>query len=154
MNPMGAPDVGTGMFAPPEGLRARVLCWVGAAALVVSGLVHLHLWDIAYRHVDTLGPLFVVQGVAALVLAVALVAWPRPVVALAAALLALGTIGGYVKALNGGIFGFTLPVVTGWANLALAAELVAMVVLVAAVGIGLVRRPTADAMTAPSPSGA
>ncbi len=142
------------MLLRPEGLAARVLGWVGAAALVVSGLVHLHLWDIAYRHVNTLGSLFIVQGIAALVVAVALVAWPRPLVALAGALLALGTIGGYVKALNGGIFGFTLPVVTGWANLALTAELVALVALTASVGVTTVRRPTADAMTTPSPSGA
>jgi hypothetical protein len=153
MNPMAVPDEGTNMLAPVEGLPARVLCWVGAAALVVSGLVHLHLWDIAYRHVDTLGPLFVVQGIAALVLAVALVVWPRPLVALAGAGLALGTILGFVKALNGGIFGFTLPVVTGWANLALVAEIVAVIVLAAAVSVTLVRRPTADAMATPSPSG-
>ncbi len=154
MNPMAVPDVGVSMLAPPEGLPARVLCWIGAAALVVSGLVHLHLWDIAYRHVDTLGPLFVVQGIAALVLAVALVVWPRPLVALAGAGLALGTILGFVKALNGGIFGFTLPVITGWANLALVAEVVAVVVLVASVWVTLVRRPTADAMATPTPSGA
>ena len=154
MNPIDGRDVGINMFARPEGLPVRVLCWVGAAALVVSGLVHLHLWDIAYRHVDTLGPLFVVQGIATLVVAVALVVWPRPLMAVIGAVLALGTILGFVKALNGGIFGFTLPVVTGWANLALVAEIVAVVVLVAAVALSLVRRPTADAMATPMPSGA
>ena len=75
-------------------------------------------------------------------------------VALAGAGLALGTILGFVKALNGGIFGFTLPVVTGWANLALVAEIVAVVVLVAAAWITVVRRPAADAVPTPTPSGA
>jgi len=48
---------------------------VAAAAILIvcSGLIHLHLWGIAYRHVATLGALFLVQAVAALVLAVVLV---------------------------------------------------------------------------------
>ena len=47
---------------------------VAAAAILIvcSGLIHLHLWGIAYRHVATLGALFLVQAVAALVLAVVL----------------------------------------------------------------------------------
>ena len=43
-----------------------------AGLLVASGLIHLHLWDIAYRHVKTLDVLFLVQVIAALLLAVAL----------------------------------------------------------------------------------
>ena len=34
---------------------------VDAGLLVTSGLIHLHLWDIAYRNVGTLGVLFLVQ---------------------------------------------------------------------------------------------
>ena len=141
------------MLTRPE-LPARILSWVGAVALVVSGLVYLHLWDVAYRHVDTLGPLFVVQGIAAIALAVVLVVWPRPLVALAGVVLALGTMAGYVKALNGGVFGFTLPVVTGWADLALAAEIVAVVALGSVCWLGLARRSTSERVPAPSPSGA
>ena len=37
------------------------LLYVGDAGLLVaSGLIHLHLWDIAYRHVKTLDALFLV----------------------------------------------------------------------------------------------
>ena len=43
-----------------------------AGLLVASGLIHLHLWDIAYRHVQTLDVLFLVQVVACLLAAVAL----------------------------------------------------------------------------------
>jgi hypothetical protein len=142
------------MLVRPDGLAPRLLMGIGAVALAVSGLVHLHLWDIAYRHVDTLGPLFIVQGLVALALAVGLVVWPRPALALAGVVFALGTIAGYLKALNGGIFGFTLPVVTGWANLALAAEVVAIVTLGTAGWLGLVRRPGRDVLAAPTPSGA
>ena len=95
-----------------------------AALLVTSGLIHLHLWDIAYRHVATLGPLFLVQAVAALVLAVVLVVTRLVVVALACIALMLGTLVGFILADTVGLFGFTLPVVTGWAYEALVCELV------------------------------
>ena len=103
---------------------------VAAAILMVcSGSIHIHLWDIAYRHVATLGPLFLVQAVAALVLAVVLVVTRVVVVALACILLMLGTVVGFILAASVGIFGFTLPVMTAWAYEALAAELVSAVVL-------------------------
>ena len=103
---------------------------VAAAILMVcSGLIHIHLWDIAYRHVATLGPLFLVQAMAALVLAVVLVVARVVVVALACIGLMLGTVVGFILADTVGIFGFTLPVVTGWAYEALIAELVSAAVL-------------------------
>jgi hypothetical protein len=103
---------------------------VAAAILMIcSGLIHLHLWDIAYRHVATLGPLFMVQAVAALVGAVVLVVARVVVVALACIALMLGTVVGFILADTVGIFGFTLPVVTGWAYEALVAELVSAVLL-------------------------
>jgi len=96
---------------------------VAAAILMLcSGLVHIHLWDIAYRHVATLGPLFVVQAVAGLALAVVLLVARVVVVALGCIVLMLGTMVGFVLADTVGIFGFKLPVVTGWAYDALIAE--------------------------------
>ena len=72
------------MGAPVAGRRGDVAALgavVAAAVLMVcSGLIHIHLWDIAYRHVATLGPLFLVQAVAALVSAVVLVVAPPDVV--------------------------------------------------------------------------
>jgi len=102
---------------------------VSAVLMVVSALVHLHLWDIAYRHVATLGPLFLVQAVAALVGAVALAATRWTAAAAASALLMAGTVVGFVIAATVGLFGFKLPSVTGWADLALATEVVSAIVL-------------------------
>jgi hypothetical protein len=46
------------------------LLYLGDAGLLVtSGLIHLHLWDIAYRHVKTLDVLFLVQVAACLLAA-------------------------------------------------------------------------------------
>ena len=102
---------------------------VAAILMICSGLIHIHLWDIAYRHVATLGPLFLVQALAALVLAVVLAVTRVVVVALACLALMVGTVVGFVLAATVGIFGFTLPVVTGWAYEALVSELLSAVLL-------------------------
>jgi hypothetical protein len=103
---------------------------VAAAILMIcSGLIHVHLWGIAYRHVATLGPLFLVQAVAATMLAVVLVVTRVVVVALACVALMVGTMVGFVLAVSVGIFGFTLQIVTAWAYEALGAELLSTVLL-------------------------
>ena len=108
-----------------------VVVLFASALMVASAFVHLHLWDIAYRHVATLGPLFLVQAVAALVAAVVLGATRLVVVMLGSVLLMLGTVGGFVLADTVGLFGFKLPEVTGWAYLAMGTELVSSAVLIA-----------------------
>jgi hypothetical protein len=93
------------------------LTWplVSLAALLVagSGAIHFYLWDIAYRHVATFGPLFLVQGVSAVVVAAALVALRRGVVMVAAMGLMIGTLVGFTLVLTTGLFGFTLGFVSG-----------------------------------------
>jgi hypothetical protein len=102
---------------------------VDGGLLVASGLIHLHLWDIAYRHVATLGPLFLVQAISALVIAVAIVA-TRHILAVAAGLaLVVGTIIGFILARTVGIFGFKLPFSSGLANTVVIIEVVAVVTL-------------------------
>ena len=85
-----------------------VLCIINAGLLVTSGLIHLHLWDIAYRHVKTLGPLFLVQVIAALLMAVALVVTRRLIVVVGSFLLLGGTIVGFLLVRTVGLFGFKL----------------------------------------------
>ena len=121
----------------PESLRTLagrrvgdvVAVVVAALLMVTSGAVHIHLWDIAYRHVATLGPLFLVQAVAALVGAVVLVAARRLFVVAGSVALMVGTIIGFILADTVGLFGFTLPEVTGWAYLALVSEALSAAVL-------------------------
>jgi hypothetical protein len=125
--------LGRWLVAPVAGRRGDMVALgavVAAAVLMVcSGLIHIHLWGIAYRHVATLGPLFLVQAVAALVLAVVLVVVRVVVVALACMVLMVGTVVGFILAASVGIFGFTLEIVTAWAYEALGAELLSAVVL-------------------------
>ena len=120
----------------PLGLWILYLC--DAGLLVASGLIHLHLWDIAYRHVKTLDQLFLVQVAAALVLAVALLVTRRLIVVLASLLLMAGTIVGFLLARSVGIFGFKLTITTGLADTVLIVE-IAGVILLAVTGL-LMRR--------------
>jgi hypothetical protein len=112
---------------------------VDAGLLVVSGAIHLDLWNIAYKHVHVLGPLFLLQVIAAFVLAVGLLATRHILVVAAALGLVAGTILGFILVLTVGLFGFKLPFISGEAWTTLAAEIVATITL-AATGLLLLRR--------------
>jgi hypothetical protein len=103
---------------------------LSAVLMVGSGAVHFYLWDIAYRHVATLGPLFILQGISAVALAIGLVAWRAAIVVLGSLALMLGTLVGFVLALTTGLFGFDLNIVSGWAITSVIAEGSAVVTLV------------------------
>jgi hypothetical protein len=113
--------------------RTPGLLWLlylaDAGLLVASGLIHLHLWDIAYRHVKVLDVLFLVQAGAALVAAAVLLATRHLLVVLAAAALMAGTIVGFVLARTTGIFGFSLTFSSGLANTVLIVEAAAVILL-------------------------
>ena len=126
------------------------LAVVDAGLLIASGAIHLHLWDIAYRHVATLGPLFLVQACSALVIGLA-VLLTRHILAVAAGLaLCAGTILGFILARTVGIFGFKLTFSSGLANLVLVIEIVAIIAL-AITGALLLRRRLAVSSPPPLP---
>jgi hypothetical protein len=89
--------------------RSLVSVVFAAARMIVSGHVRLHLWDIAYRHVATLGPLLLVQTVAALMGAIALALSRRVIVPLGSTLLMAGTIIGFILADTVGLSGSPSP---------------------------------------------
>src|SRR5882757_3852955 len=64
-----------------------VLILAGAALTVISGVIHLYLWGEAngYRQIATIGPLFLAQGIAAVVIGVATAVTRRLIMVLAAA---------------------------------------------------------------------
>lgn len=88
-----------------------------ALRIVTAGLVgaiagiHLDLWaGHGYRDIPTIGPLFLLNGVAGALLALGCLAAPRRLLALTAAsvvLFAAGTLVALVLAVNVGLFGFT-----------------------------------------------
>jgi hypothetical protein len=117
---------------PAQGTSSGLL-WllyiVDAGLLVTSGLIHLHLWDIAYRDVGTLRVLFLVQTVSCILAALVLLLTRRLIVVLGCILLMAGTIVGFLLARSVGIFGFKLPFISGEAYTVLVVEAVAIVLL-------------------------
>jgi plastocyanin len=89
------------------GTRAWILRGLGAGLLLATGAIHLDLYLTGYRHIPTIGTLFLLQVIAAFVLAVLTVAFARRSVALAGAGFAISTLGGYILSLWFGLFGFS-----------------------------------------------
>jgi hypothetical protein len=111
------------------------LCAVDAALLVASGLIHLHLWNIAYRHVTTghLNVLFMVQVISCFVAALSLLVLRRAIVAVGSAALMAGTFIGFLisRYRTAGLFGFHVGFSSADAKWALAIEITATVLLLA-----------------------
>lgn len=123
------PDLGRGTrpFAP-----ALVLRLAGAVLLAWVGWVHWILYhNEGYSHIPTSGPFFLVDAIAGVVLAIVLLAWPRPVVGLASAGFTGGTILALVISLTVGLFGFKEHIAANYVVLALVVESVAVVILLA-----------------------
>jgi hypothetical protein len=128
---------------PRQGTRGGLM-WLlylcDAGLLVASGLIHLHLWDIAYRHVKTLDVLFLVQVVLCLLAALALLVTRHLLVVLGAAALMAGTIVGFVLARTVGIFGFRLTFSSGLADTVLVVEAAAVVLLAVTAWLQIARK--------------
>jgi predicted lipoprotein with Yx(FWY)xxD motif len=79
----------------------------GAALLIASGSIHLDLYLTGYNSIPTIGPLFLLQIIAAYLLAVAIPLTGLRLAYAAGAAFAIGTLGGYLLSLKVGLFGFT-----------------------------------------------
>ena len=111
---------------------------IGSALLAASGAIHLQLWSMGYRTIPTIGPLFLVQGIAGALLAVLLLLSRRLLIVVMAAGFMIATIGGLLLSINVGLFGFMDTLAAPYAGLSLGVE-VAGAVLLAVVGVVLVR---------------
>jgi predicted lipoprotein with Yx(FWY)xxD motif len=82
-----------------------VLRLAGAGLLVATGAIHLDLYLTGYRTIPTIGWMFLLQVIAAFVLAAGVLLGSR-LAAAAGALFALATLGGYLLSIWFGLFGF------------------------------------------------
>ena len=123
------PELGrnTRLFVP-----ALLLRLAGAGLLAWIGWVHWVLYhNEGYHFIPTDGPFFLVDAIAGVVLAVVLLAWPRPVAGLVSAGFAAGTILALLVSLTVGLFGFNEQLSANYVVLALVVESVALIVLLA-----------------------
>jgi predicted lipoprotein with Yx(FWY)xxD motif len=104
----------------------------GAALLAAAGAIHLDLYLTGYRSIPTIGWLFLLQVIAAFVLAAAVLVSRSWLAAAAGAGFALSTLAGYLLSVWVGLFGFT-EVRTTAGIVAGVIEVAAFAVLAAAV---------------------
>lgn len=78
---------------------------VTAVAVLVSGAVHLKLWFDGFRDIAVIGPSFMLNAVAALVIAALLVAWRHWLPLLLAVGFGAATFGAFVVSATVGLFG-------------------------------------------------
>src|SRR5215472_8183883 len=83
-----------------------VLRLTGAALLAVTAAIHLDLYLTGYNTIPTIGWLFMLQVIAAFLLALAVAATGSRLVAAAGAGFAIATLGGYLLTVWVGLFGF------------------------------------------------
>ena len=125
----------------PRGLgRATLLRVLLAAAVAVSAVVHLVLWQDGMRDVDVVGPAFLVNGVGGLAIAVAVIAWRHWLPLLAAVGFGAATLGAYVMSMTVGFFGVREQVWTAEAVVSAVTEVAAIVLGVAALLVERRRR--------------
>jgi predicted lipoprotein with Yx(FWY)xxD motif len=109
----------------------------GAGLLIATGAIHLDLYLTGYNTIPTIGVLFLLQVIAAFILAAAVGLLGSRLAAAAGALFALGTLGGYLLSVWVGLFGFrevrtTAGIVAGVIEVAAFATLAALALAPAA----------------------
>lgn len=125
---------------------ARVMRVVVALAVLVSAAVHLKLWLDGFRDIKVIGPSFMLNAVAGLVIAVLTLTWRHWLPLLLAVGFGAATLGAFVISATVGLFDVHEQWTGGAVLTAAAAEVVAIVVglaLLARVRPSLSTRSTA-----------
>ena len=125
------------LTSPVARWAVTLLALAGAALLAWSGVIHLQLWSDGYRDISVIGPLFLIQGITSIVLAVALAAFRRLVLLAAGAVLAAATAVGLLLSAGIGLFGYQESLAVPYAETSLVVEFTGAAVLAAAAAIAL-----------------
>jgi hypothetical protein len=122
-------------------VAALLLRLASTGLLGADGWVHLHLWQDGYRKIPTIGPLFLVGAVSAMVVAVGLLARPSRLIGALGIGVVLGILAGLVASVNVGLFGFKESLSAPFARESVVLEIVAAVTLVAWVVLDFMKEP-------------
>ena len=120
----------------PYAVLATAAFVVGALLIIWSSYIHFHLWQaIGYRHIPTIGPLFILQSVVGLLVGVLVIGVRRVWAGVIGAGFAVSTLVGFLISVEHGLFGFKDLWSSPFAHQAFAIEVATIVVL--AIGIVL-----------------
>lgn len=126
---------------------------IGALLVAGSAAIHLHLWASSfYRHIPTIGPLFLIQGVCGFLIALTILAFRRLGPIVVGAGFCAATAGGLLISVNGGLFGFEDSLSAPFAGMSLGVEAVGVVVLLGAAGLRVVGRRRGAGIEMPEPA--
>jgi hypothetical protein len=126
------------LSGPMARWTVNVLAVAGAALMVWSAVIHLQLWGDGYRDISVIGPLFLAQGIGAIVIAALLAALRRLALLVAGAVTLVATAVGLLLSVYIGLFGYTESLAVPYAKSSLVVEFAGAAVLVAATAILLI----------------
>ena len=127
---------------------------LGGLLIIWSGLIHFHLWQaFGYRHIPTIGPLFLLQSVSGVIVGALVVLVRRVWAGIVGAGFVLSTLAGFLISVEHGLFGFKDQWSSPFTYQAFGIELSSVVVLAAGVVLCLIGAvsPVADGPPAPTP---
>jgi hypothetical protein len=110
--------------------------------VILSAYIHFHLWQsVGYRHIATIGPLFLLQSIGGLVVGLAVLAFRQLWVAVAGIGFVASTMVGFLLTvgLKDGLFNFKESWSAPFAHQAFAIEIATAVVLLIAGALSLAR---------------
>jgi hypothetical protein len=136
--------------SPVARWTATVLALAGAAMLIWSAQIHLKLWADGYKDIHIIGPLFLAQGIACIVLAVPLVIWRGLALQAVGAITLAATAAGLLLSVNYGLFGMRESLAVPYTVLSLYVEFGGAVVLVAGAAILALASPVVKVQSNPS----
>jgi hypothetical protein len=134
-----------GLASPTARWTVNFLALAGAVLLVWSGVIHIRLWSDGYRDISVIGPLFIIQGVGTIVIAVVLVIFRRLVLLAAGAVALAATAVGLLLSVHIGLFGYRESLAVPYAGSSLVVEFTGAGVLLIAAAIVLAAHSSARA---------
>jgi hypothetical protein len=133
-------DAGSVAGGDRRGVVADVLLGLAVAAVLVAATEHFDLWTQGFRTIPTVGPLFLLDAIGGLVLAVVAVAWRHWLPVLAIIGFGASTVGAFYLSVTVGLFG-TKEVLSGTPQLVCEIAEISAVVLGVLLLVARGRRP-------------
>jgi hypothetical protein len=136
----------------PKGAALDVARGLAAAGVLVSAAVHLDLWDLeGFRRIHIIGPLFLLNVIAGLLIGVLVVSWRHWLPALAAVAFGAATLTAFWLSVKVGLFGFRESATGSAQVLAEGAEIAAIAFGIVAVSMSwLWRTPSGQGAREPA----
>jgi hypothetical protein len=130
-------------------ILALFLRLVSVGLLAAVAWVHLHVWQHGYRHIPTVGPLFLAGAVSAALIGASLLARPSRLIGLLGVGLSAGILGALIVSVNVGLFGFKESLSAPFAVESILLEMLAIVTLGAWIAVDLVQESRYRRMAGP-----